>query len=304
MNVHAHDEGSARHRDRGAPLERPGQILVADDDDAFRDSISALIRDRGFEVRSVADACEGLEALASGWGDVVIADLNMPGNVNLEFFEQVRKSGSVVGLILVTGYPSFGTAQRSLHLGVTNYLVKPFDFDDLCEQIEIALREVAVIRYSTNISNRLKALGQELSGLTSGTLATAEPGKSGSAVTVLDLIFDRVIGILLDLKRELSTASGPDATEGGDSGILRSAIASVAHNDALFQSSEEYRSLSPREREVMLSLISGNRVATIARDLFISQFTVRNHLKSIFGKLNVRSQVELLERFKAKGRHA
>jgi two-component system response regulator FixJ len=57
-------------------------------------------------------------------------------------------------------------------------------------------------------------------------------------------------------------------------------------------------SLSPREAEVLRHLIEGYRVNTIARKLAISQHTVRNHLKKIFAKLDVRSQTELLEKLK------
>jgi len=57
----------------------------------------------------------------------------------------------------------------------------------------------------------------------------------------------------------------------------------------------EVESLSPREREVLEHILLGHRVPTIARDLFISPHTVRNHLKSIFQKIGVGSQVELVE---------
>ena len=57
-------------------------------------------------------------------------------------------------------------------------------------------------------------------------------------------------------------------------------------------------SLSPREEEVLRHLMEGYRVNTIARKLLISQHTVRNHLKKIFAKLDVRSQTELLEKLK------
>jgi DNA-binding CsgD family transcriptional regulator len=63
-------------------------------------------------------------------------------------------------------------------------------------------------------------------------------------------------------------------------------------------------SLTPREREVLVQLVAGDRVASIARELEISQNTVRNHLKSIFRKLSVRSQVELLDRLKAARAHS
>lgn len=57
-------------------------------------------------------------------------------------------------------------------------------------------------------------------------------------------------------------------------------------------------SLSPREEEVLRHLLEGYRVGTIARKLFISPHTVRNHLKKIFAKLEVRSQTELMEKLK------
>jgi len=57
-------------------------------------------------------------------------------------------------------------------------------------------------------------------------------------------------------------------------------------------------SLSPREQEVLRHLLEGYRVGTIARKLFISPHTVRNHLKKIFAKLDVSSQTELMETLK------
>jgi DNA-binding NarL/FixJ family response regulator len=61
---------------------------------------------------------------------------------------------------------------------------------------------------------------------------------------------------------------------------------------------ERVATLSPREDEVLRHLVEGYRVNTIARKLLISQHTVRNHLKKIFAKLDVRSQTELLEKLK------
>ncbi len=55
--------------------------------------------------------------------------------------------------------------------------------------------------------------------------------------------------------------------------------------------------LSKRESEILNLLLSGDRVKMIARDLFISPNTVRNHLKSIFRKFDVSSQTELIELF-------
>ena len=60
--------------------------------------------------------------------------------------------------------------------------------------------------------------------------------------------------------------------------------------------------LTPREREVLQLLVSGERVPAIAQHLFISQHTVRNHLKSIYRKVDVGTQSELIHRVRALGR--
>jgi DNA-binding CsgD family transcriptional regulator len=59
-------------------------------------------------------------------------------------------------------------------------------------------------------------------------------------------------------------------------------------------SPEQLRNLSPREREVLRSFLDGCSVAVSARLLHVSEHTVRSHLKSVYRKLGVRSQTELL----------
>ena len=59
--------------------------------------------------------------------------------------------------------------------------------------------------------------------------------------------------------------------------------------------------LSPRESEVLAVLVAGDRVPTIAKRLHISQHTVRNHLKSMFRKLEVGNQSELIDRVRSLG---
>ena len=61
---------------------------------------------------------------------------------------------------------------------------------------------------------------------------------------------------------------------------------------------EKLDGLSPREREIVGAVVTGKRVSAVARTLDISPHTVRNHLKSIFRKLGVHSQVELLGRLR------
>lgn len=63
------------------------------------------------------------------------------------------------------------------------------------------------------------------------------------------------------------------------------------------ESHRELDVLSPREREVVDLLLKGPRIAHVAKRLYISEHTVRNHLKAVFRKLNIHSQTELVERY-------
>ena len=69
----------------------------------------------------------------------------------------------------------------------------------------------------------------------------------------------------------------------------------VSFDESLFDS-KELSALSTREREVLMHLVRNKRVRAIASLLFISQHTVRNHLKSAYAKLGVKSQQELIDR--------
>lgn len=69
------------------------------------------------------------------------------------------------------------------------------------------------------------------------------------------------------------------------------------HLDDIDPASEELQRLSRRELQVLQQLLQGRRVASISRTLFISEHTVRNHLKAIFVKLGVHSQTDLIERY-------
>ncbi|MBT8197915.1 MAG: PAS and helix-turn-helix domain-containing protein [Acidimicrobiia bacterium] len=76
----------------------------------------------------------------------------------------------------------------------------------------------------------------------------------------------------------------------------------VAGSSAPAADRPEFEQLSRREREVIELLLSGHRVVTIADELCLSAHTVRNHLKSIFRKLSVHSQAELVDLFRGRTR--
>jgi FixJ family two-component response regulator len=69
----------------------------------------------------------------------VIADVQMPGMTGLELYHRLSASAEPIPTILITAYPEDGTQERALAAGVTGYLSKPFDENDLLACVRSAL---------------------------------------------------------------------------------------------------------------------------------------------------------------------
>jgi len=120
-----------------------------------------------------------------------------------------------------------------------------------------------------------------------------------------------VVAIVMDLG-EVQTARRVDGGPGGALGESLQRIAGELQTISLFAGSSsvgeiphdhpDIAQLSPREREILAELIAGLRVPAIAEKLFISPHTVRNHLKSMYRKLDVSDQTALIERIRGLGR--
>src|SRR5689334_4884686 len=99
-----------------------GHILIADDEQTFLDSTADLLRREGYQVQCAPDAPSAVALLRQNSFDLLIADINMPGNPDLELISEVRRSATGLPVILVTGYPSTKTAIHAVQLAVVSYL--------------------------------------------------------------------------------------------------------------------------------------------------------------------------------------
>ena len=120
------------------PLAR---ILIADDEPLFLKTTGELLTKAGYQCRCVPDARAALDALGREPFDLVLSDLNMPGNLRLELLREGRAQWPDVPLIVITGVPSLPTAIESLRLGIADYLLKPVSYRDLLSSIRRVLEE-------------------------------------------------------------------------------------------------------------------------------------------------------------------
>lgn len=117
----------------------PARILIADDEPLFLKTTGELLTKAGYECRCVADAPAALDVLARERVDLILSDLNMPGNLRLELIHEGRAKWPEVPLIVITGVPSLPTAIESLRLGIADYLLKPVSYRDLLSAIRRVL---------------------------------------------------------------------------------------------------------------------------------------------------------------------
>lgn len=119
-------------------MSQPLRLLLADDEETFLRATIELLRDEGYACDGATDGFRALGLLAARRYDLLIADLEMPGNLQFELIEQVELIAPGMPVIVVTGYPTLGSAIRAVELPVVAYLVKPFDFSELLKHVQKA----------------------------------------------------------------------------------------------------------------------------------------------------------------------
>jgi two-component system nitrogen regulation response regulator NtrX len=104
-------------------------ILIVDDEDGIRESLSAVLRDEGYVADSVESAEAGLEWLERKHCDVVMLDIWLPGMDGLEALEKIQKLEDPPRVIMISGHGTIETAVRATKLGAFDFIEKPLSID-------------------------------------------------------------------------------------------------------------------------------------------------------------------------------
>ncbi|RMH04924.1 MAG: sigma-54-dependent Fis family transcriptional regulator [Planctomycetota bacterium] len=133
----------------------PERILVVDDEAVVRDSLGAWLRQDGFEVVTAADAREARQALAAAPFALALVDIQMPGTSGLELLPEIVAGEAAPVCIIITAYASVDTAVQALKAGAWDYLVKPFDPDELTHLVRRALEHRELQAENRQLRGRL-----------------------------------------------------------------------------------------------------------------------------------------------------
>ena len=118
----------------------PAKILVVDDESIIRDLLFEFLTGQGYKVLLASSGEEALKFLSDREIKLALVDLKLPGLDGLQLVEKIKEVKGSLPCILMTAYPDKESLARARKLGVSAYITKPFQLDQLLSLIQKALK--------------------------------------------------------------------------------------------------------------------------------------------------------------------
>ncbi len=107
------------------------KILVVDDEEIIRDSLSYVLEKEGYEVQKAENGKDAYDKMIGNHFDLVITDIEMPVMKGTELLEKIKTLNIQTSIIVITAFGSLETAIAALRNGASDYILKPVEFDEL-----------------------------------------------------------------------------------------------------------------------------------------------------------------------------
>ncbi|MDD5011167.1 MAG: response regulator, partial [Phycisphaerae bacterium] len=128
----------------------------------FLSATAQLLRKEGFLCDCAETAEQALGKFAQKPYALLIADIQMPGNSNLELVKKTAVDNPATSIILITGYPSQKTAIEAVGLPITAYILKPINFPEFMQQVKSAVKTSTLYRIISKTKGNLAKWAGEL----------------------------------------------------------------------------------------------------------------------------------------------
>lgn len=119
------------------------RLLLVEDDKALGEGLRLGLRQEGYTVDWLEDGASALHALLSEDFDLLVLDLGLPRMSGLQVLRELRRSGSALPVLILTARDATEDRIAGLDAGADDYLVKPFDLDELKARLRALLRRSA-----------------------------------------------------------------------------------------------------------------------------------------------------------------
>ncbi|HEY3446708.1 MAG TPA: sigma-54 dependent transcriptional regulator [Myxococcales bacterium] len=132
------------------------KILIADDEEIVRESLSGWLEKDGYTLDVAEDGPKALEKLRADKRAILISDLKMPGMDGLQLLSEAKKIQPDLTIVIMTAYATVDTAVQAMKEGAFDYLVKPFDPEELSLMVEKIAAQQALVRENEVLRKVLK----------------------------------------------------------------------------------------------------------------------------------------------------
>jgi DNA-binding NtrC family response regulator len=132
------------------------KILIVDDELIMRESLAGWLERDGYVIETAASGEEGLERLKETRFDILLVDIKMDGMSGLDVLEKVKSTDPDVAVVMITAYGSISTAIDAMKKGAYEYLLKPFDPNELGVLIEKIIETQAQARENLFLREQYK----------------------------------------------------------------------------------------------------------------------------------------------------
>ena len=129
------------------------KILIAEDDRELRQLFAHVLTKHGYTVSGVSNGQQALEAMSGDYFDLMISDIMMTVVDGYELVRQLRQTGCITPVLMITAKDAFDDMRLGFQSGVDDYMVKPINVD------EMVLRVQALLRRAQMISDRRQTVG-------------------------------------------------------------------------------------------------------------------------------------------------
>jgi two-component system, OmpR family, response regulator QseB len=119
------------------------RVLVVEDDRMIAKGLHTALKQDGYAVDGVSDGASAAAALRSSQFDLVLLDLGLPERDGLEVLRELRARGDATPVIIVTARDDVQNRIQGLDAGADDYIIKPFDLDEVAARMRSVLRRAA-----------------------------------------------------------------------------------------------------------------------------------------------------------------
>ena len=119
-------------------------ILVLEDDTKLNQLVCAYLNDSGFNTKGCTSAKDAYELMYNNLYDLIISDIMIPGIDGFEFAQTVRQVNKHIPILFMSAKDDLPSKQRGFKLGIDDYMVKPFEIDELLLRVRALLRRANI----------------------------------------------------------------------------------------------------------------------------------------------------------------